>query len=82
MSTEIGNIHSLYGWLAEDQGSSSSNIGRTVGLSVHEGGLKLRILGRMVNGLRMTKFFDLDHEKALDAQIVSALEVWNREAGF
>lgn len=82
MWTEIGRIGSVVDWLEVDQGATPTDIGRTIGLMVRDGGLKLRVLGRMADGRRMTKFFDLDCEQPLDMQIIAALEVWTRDAGF
>ena len=82
MWTQIGNVGGVFDWLSVDQGTEPTDIGRTVGLMVRDGVLTLRVIGRISDGRRMTKFFNMDREQPLDFQIVAALEVWNRDAGF
>ena len=45
-------------------------------------GFVLRMVGRMEDGRRMTKFFNIDLDKNEFKQIQNAIDTWNTGAGF
>ena len=76
-----GFAHRLRSWLEVDVGIGT-DIGRTLGFLMKDDLLLFRMMGRMRDGRRMSKFVEIDVDEPLGEQIEQALCSWNADAGF